>query len=192
MEEGDQETLALWSEFRDLSIVKYKQIYERINVAFDIYSGESQYSLEQMRKVMKELEDLELLDRENGARIINFKTLTPAIIEKSDGSMLYLSRDIAAAIDRHEVFSFDRMFYIVGNQQDYHFKQLFKILEMMGKPWAGNCTHLNFGLIKSKNGNMSTRNGSVVFLEDILNTTKEEMHGAMKVQQSPYNRFILF
>lgn len=186
METGDQETLALWSEFRNLSIVKYKEIYKRINCEFDIYSGESQYTLAQMSSVIRELEESGLLVRENGARVVHLEGLTTALIEKSDGSMLYLSRDIAAAIDREQEFMFDRMFYIVGGQQDHHFKQLFKIISMMGKPWADKLTHLNFGLIKSSSGNMSTRNGSVVFLEDILNVTKEEMHTAMKANEKKY------
>lgn len=185
MEDGDKETLALWAEFRDLSIVKYKEIYHRINCDFDIYSGESCYSLEQMKAVIDELDELNLLERENGARIIKLESGV-AVIEKSDGSMLYLSRDIAAAIDRQSEFSFDHQYYIVGGQQDHHFKQLFEILKLMGKPWAEKLTHLNFGLIKSATGNMSTRQGSVVFLEDILNQTKEEMHTAMKTNEKKY------
>ncbi|KAJ3287745.1 hypothetical protein HK104_008471 [Borealophlyctis nickersoniae] len=176
------------NRFRDLSIVKYKEIYGRLNVAFDIYSGESQYSLNQMRDVLDELKDLGLLVPDSGALIVDLKQhkLGTAVIGKTDGSMLYLSRDIAAAIERQDIYNFDDMFYVVGSQQDHHFRQLFKILELMGKPWAEHCHHINFGMIKSKDGNMSTRKGTVVFLEDILDNVKEEMHGVMKKNETKY------
>jgi arginyl-tRNA synthetase len=188
MEDGDKDALALWQRFRDLSIVKYKEIYSRLNVSFDIYSGESQYSLGQMKSVLDELDNLGLLVRDQGALMVDLKKfdLGAAIIGKTDGSMLYLSRDIAANIERKRVYDFDEMFYVVGSQQEHHFKQLFKILELMGKEWAGKCHHINFGMIKSKDGNMSTRKGTVVFLEDILNHVQEEMHGVMKKNETKY------
>ena len=184
MEDGDVEAIKLWKEFRDLSIEKYKQIYDRLNVAFDIYSGESQYSLTQMQSVLNELKDLGLLVPCDGAQVVDLKPqgLGTAVIGKSDGSMLYLSRDIAAAIERHEQFQFDKMFYVVANQQDHHFKQLFKILELMGKEWSSKCEHINFGMIKG----MATRKGNVVFLEDMLNQTKDEMHAVMQKTADKY------
>ena len=188
MEDGESTALDLWQRFRDLSIVKYKEIYSRLNVSFDIYSGESQYSLSQMRSVLDELSSLGLLIPDDGALMVDLKQfkLGAAIIGKTDGSMLYLSRDIAANIERKKLYDFDEMFYIVGSQQDHHFSQLFKILELMGKDWAGKCHHINFGMIKSKDGNMSTRKGSVVFLEEILNQVQDEMHSVMKRNESRY------
>ncbi|KAL2916540.1 arginyl-tRNA synthetase [Polyrhizophydium stewartii] len=188
MEDGDAHAYGLWKRFRDLSIVKYKEIYGRLNVQFDIYSGESQYSLGQMRDVLHELQDLGLLVPDQGALIVDLKQfdLGVAVIGKTDGSLLYLSRDIAAAIDRKKVFDFDRMFYVVGNQQIHHFKQLFKILELQGKTWAEKCEHIGFGIIRSKDGNMSTRKGTVVFLEDILDEAGSHMHEQMRKNEVKY------
>ncbi|KAL5031979.1 hypothetical protein BDV3_000386 [Batrachochytrium dendrobatidis] len=192
MEDGDEHAYNLWKRFRDLSIVKYKEVYGRLNVHFDIYSGESQYSLSQMRSVMNELQNVGLLVPDQGALIVDLKEykLGVAVIGKTDGSLLYLSRDIAAACDRKDTFDFDHMFYVVGTQQDHHFKQLFKILELQGKTWVDRCSHIGFGLIKSKDGNMSTRRGTVVFLEDILNTVRDEMHANMKKNEHKYAQVV--
>jgi arginyl-tRNA synthetase len=190
MEDGDKEAMQIWQTFRDLSIVAYKQIYSRINVEFDVYSGESQYSMNQMRDSVNELQDKGLLKPDGGALIVDLKdySLGTAVIGKTDGSMLYLSRDIAAASDRHEFYDFDKMFYCVGAAQDHHFRQLFKILELTGKQWVSKCQHIGFGLIKSKDGNMSTRKGTVVFLSDILDHVKEEMHTVMQKNEEKYKQ----
>ncbi|KAI8904377.1 hypothetical protein EDD86DRAFT_213251 [Gorgonomyces haynaldii] len=184
MEDGDEEAYGLWKRFRDLSIVKYKQIYERLNISFDLFSGESQYSLSQMQDVMDELHDKNLLVTLDGAQVVDLKPwdIGTAVIGKSDGSLLYLSRDIAAAQDRKKNYGFDEMYYVVASQQDHHFKQLFKILELLGKTWYQTCFHINFGMIEG----MSTRKGNVVFLEDILDQTKEEMHNVMKKNEQKY------
>ncbi|KAI8810101.1 hypothetical protein BJ742DRAFT_770531 [Cladochytrium replicatum] len=188
MEDGDPEAIALWSKFRQLSIEKYEEIYSRINVHFDTFSGESEYPASRTLPVIKELRDLGLLVPDKGAEIVdlNEHNLGVALVAKSDGAMLYLSRDIAAAIDRQEQYQFDKSFYVVGTAQALHFQQLFKILELMGKPWAANCQHIQFGMIKSKDGEMSTRKGRVVFLEDILNQTQEMMHEVMQENAAKY------
>lgn len=141
-----------------------------------------------MNDILKELRSMGLLEESHGAEIVNLESHGhgKALITKSDGSMLYLSRDIAAAIDRYNKYHFDQMYYIVANQQDLHFKQLFTILSLMGLPWAKQCTHISFGMIKSKDGNMSSRKGTVVFLEDILNNVKEEMHDVMRANENKY------
>jgi len=189
MEDGDEEALALWSKFRNLSIVKYKEIYGRLNVNFDVYSGESMFSAG-MIEVLNQLKELNLLELSEGAQIVNLKPykLGAAIIAKTDGTTLYITRDIAAAISRYRAYKFDSMYYIVGAQQDHHFRQLFKILELMGMPWASQCHHINFGLVKSKDGQMSTRKGTVVFLEEILDATKNEMHDVMKKNEAKYKQ----
>jgi arginyl-tRNA synthetase len=140
-----------------------------------------------MKNVLEELKALKLLKPDQGALMVDLNEykLGAAIIGKTDGSMLYLSRDIAANIHRKSYYDFDEMFYVVGAQQEHHFKQLFTILELMGRD-ASSCHHINFGLIKSKDGNMSTRKGSVVFLEDILNQVQEEMHSVMKKNETKY------
>ncbi|KAJ2991097.1 hypothetical protein HDV02_003991, partial [Globomyces sp. JEL0801] len=188
MEDNDEDSLRLWQKFRDLSIVAYTKTYGRLNVKFDVYSGESQYRLGKMQKVLDELRDKGLLKPDNGAQIIDLKPYGhgTAVIAKTDGSLLYLSRDIAAAVDRYENYHFDKLFYVVGATQSHHFNQLFKILELMGKPWADKCVHIGSGLIKSKDGSMSTRKGTVVFLQDILDNVQEEMHTVMKKNEKKY------
>ncbi|KAJ3129356.1 hypothetical protein HK101_005240, partial [Irineochytrium annulatum] len=191
MEEGDKQALGLWQRFMDLSILKYREIYGRVNVSFDVYSGEAEYSAKQMRGVVDKLKELNLLTLSDGAQIIdlNEHKLGAAIIEKSGtGGMLYISRDIAAAIDREKIYKFDNMYYVVGTQQEHHFKQLFKILELLGLPWADKCQHIGFGMIKSKDGSMSTRKGQVVFLEDLLNQVQESMLEVMKKNEVKYNQ----
>ncbi|KAI8854537.1 hypothetical protein BC829DRAFT_424517 [Chytridium lagenaria] len=191
MEAGDEEALKLWQKFRDLSIEKYTDVYGRVNVSFDVYSGESKYSANQMRETVDKLNILGLLTPSDGAKIVDLNQykLGAAIIEKRDGGgMLYISRDIAAAVDRQKQYQFDNMFYVVGNQQEDHFRKLFKILELMGLPWAERCKHIGFGMIKSKDGNMSTRKGTVVFLEEILNHVQESMLEVMKKNEVKYNQ----
>ncbi|KAJ3093598.1 hypothetical protein HK100_006533 [Physocladia obscura] len=192
MEEGDPVSLELWQKFVDLSIVKYREIYSRVNVGFDVYSGESKYSAKLMRGVVDRLKELDLLKLDQGAQIVDLNAykLGGAIIEKSNGGMMYLSRDVAAAIARQKEYKFDNMVYVVGAQQDFHFKQLFKILELMGLPWAEKCQHVNFGMIKSKDGNMSTRKGTVVFLEDILDAVQESMLAVMKKNEAKFAQIV--
>ena len=185
MEQGDAEVLDLWRRFRDLSILKYREIYARLNVDFDVYSGESFYS-EHMKEVIQMLEEKELLREDRGAKIIDLKPykLTPAVIVKSDGTTLYITRDIAAAIDRKRSYSFDKLCYVTGAGQGVHFAQLFKILELMGFDWHRQCEHVNFGMVKG----MKTRKGEVVFLEDILNEAKRCMHEVMQRNQEKYSQ----
>ncbi|KAJ3395463.1 hypothetical protein HDU92_005716 [Lobulomyces angularis] len=186
MEDGDADALKLWQRFRDMSITKYREVYGRLNIMFDIYSGESQYSYEQCKEVLDELQGKNLLVPSDGALIVDLteRNLGTAVIGKSDGSLLYLSRDIAAAISRHEIYNFDKLYYVVASQQNHHFKQLFTILEEMGKPWVKNCEHINFGMILD----MSTRRGNVVFLEELLDATQESMHEVMKKNEEKYNQ----
>eukprot|EP01087_Luapelamoeba_hula_P012119 TRINITY_DN3368_c0_g1_i1.p1 TRINITY_DN3368_c0_g1~~TRINITY_DN3368_c0_g1_i1.p1 ORF type:complete len:605 (-),score=98.28 TRINITY_DN3368_c0_g1_i1:154-1929(-) len=181
MEQGDQEALALWKKFRDLSIDEYKLLYKRLNVDFDIYSGESMFG-EGMIASVKHLEEKGLLTEDAGAYIIDLKAhkLNSTIVKKSDGTTLYITRDIAAATERQKEYNFEKMYYVVGAQQDLHFKQLFKILELMGHDWAKTCEHVNFGMVLG----MSTRSGTAVFLSDILEAAQEAMLNKM---QDPKN-----
>ncbi len=180
MENGEEEALALWTRFRLLSIEKYKDIYNRLNVQFDIYSGESQYE-ERMKKSIQELREKNLMTESKGAMVIDMSAsgLGTPLVLKSDGATLYLTRDIAAAEHRFEEWKLDKSIYIVCSQQDLHLKQLFKAMEMMGKPFAKHMLHINFGFVKG----MKTRKGQVVFLDDILDDAKEVMLGVM--QQNP-------
>lgn len=178
MEDGDKEVLSLWERFRALSIEEYKKMYKRLNVEFDVYSGESQMS-EGMKGAVKTMEEKKLLTTDaKGGEIVDLQKfkLGCAVIKKKDGATLYITRDLAAAKARHEEYKFDKSIYVVAAQQDLHFKQLFKMLEMMGYEWSNKCVHVNFGMV---NG-MKTRKGQVVFLEEILNEAKAVMLDKME------------
>ncbi|KAI8364396.1 hypothetical protein BD560DRAFT_373139 [Blakeslea trispora] len=183
MEDGSEDALALWRRFRDLSIVKYREIYARLNIHFDVYSGESQVG-EGMAKALQMLEACNLLEESEGARIINMEkyNLGSAVVQKRDGTTLYLTRDIGAAAERFEKYKFDKMIYVVASQQDLHLKQLFKTLELLKFEWANRLEHVNFGMVLG----MSTRKGTVVFLEDILEEAKETMHEVMRRNPAKY------
>ncbi|KAI8647713.1 hypothetical protein BD408DRAFT_439151 [Parasitella parasitica] len=183
MEDGDENALALWRRFRDLSIFKYKQIYGRLNIHFDVYSGESQVG-EHMTRAMKLLDDCQLLEKSEGALIIDMEKykLGKTVVQKKDGTTLYLTRDIGAAMKRYEEFKFDKMIYVVASQQNLHLQQLFKTLEMLNLEFADKLEHVNFGMVLG----MSTRKGTVVFLEDILEEAKNTMHEVMKKNEKKY------
>jgi len=183
MELGDQEALSLWQRFRDLSIVKYQEVYKRLNVEFDIYSGESQYE-ERMKASIEELAQKGLLKDSKGAQVIDMEAfgLGFPLVRKSDGATLYLTRDIAAAAHRFEEWDLAKSIYIVSSQQDLHLAQLFKAMDLMGKPWAKNMVHINYGLVKG----MKTRKGQVVFLDDIIDEAREVMLDVMKQNPEKY------
>lgn len=185
MEDGDETALALWSRFRELSITKYKSTYARLNIHFDIYSGESQVT-ESMGRALELLKEKELIKSSDGAFIYDLSQhkLGTVVIQKQDGATLYMTRDIGAAIERYEKFHFDSMIYVVASQQDLHLKQLFKILELMNFEWASKCQHINFGLV---NG-ISTRKGTAVFLEEILDEAKKTMHEVMQKNEKKYSQ----
>lgn len=186
LENGDGRAQALWARFRELSIEKYKETYARLNIRYDTYSGESQVSRESMNKAAKVLEEKGLSQKDEGAVIIDLtkhnKKLGKAIIQKKDGTTLYLTRDIGAAMERWDQYKFDKMIYVVACQQDLHLQQLFAILKLMGLEWADRCVHVNFGMVLG----MSTRAGTVVFLDDILKDTKDSMHAVMKSNPEKY------
>ncbi|KAM9971703.1 hypothetical protein ACTFIW_011686 [Dictyostelium discoideum] len=184
MEDGDAEALAIWRRFRDLSIVKYKDIYNRLNVKFDIYAGESLVT-EGMTIEFKKLQDKNLLEDSQGAKVIDLSKpnkLGKVLVQKTDGTTLYITRDIAAAVDRKNNIGFDKMYYVVASQQDFHFRQLFDILGKMDYQWQKDLTHINYGMVKG----MSTRKGTVVFLEDILNKTQKKMLKIMKQNEQKF------
>lgn len=183
MEDGEESALALWRRFRDLSIVKYREVYDRLNIHFDVYSGESQVG-DGMARAMQKLADDGLLEDSEGAKVINLEKfkLGKTVVQKRDGTTLYLTRDIGAAWERYERFKFDKMIYVVASQQDLHLKQLFKTLDLMNFEWAKKCEHINFGMVQG----MSTRKGTVVFLEDILNDAQDIMHDVMRKNEVKY------
>ncbi|CAP80899.1 hypothetical protein E8E15_010454 [Penicillium rubens] len=190
MEDGDPEALALWRKFRDLSIEKYKQTYARLNIDFDVYSGESQIKSESMTDAYKLMEQAGVSEKSEGAVIVDFtkhgaKKLGKAIIVRKDGTPLYLTRDIGAITERDNEYHFDKMIYVVAAQQDLHLAQLFKVTELMGhKDLASRCQHINFGMVRG----MSTRKGTVKFLDDILRDVGDKMHEVMKKNEVKYSQ----
>ena len=173
LEEGDRKAVTFWRAFKELSLEQFKDLYKKMNIVFDVYSGESMYNKE-MVDVIKELKEKKLLQKSEGALIVDLKkyNLGVSLIQKSDGATLYATRDLAAAISRYKKYKFDKMVYEVGQEQKLHFKQLFKILELMGYNWAKNCLHVEHGLYLGKDGKkFATRKGKTIFMEDILNDT---------------------
>ena len=146
-----------------------------MGIDFDSYAGESFYS-DKMDAVIDRLEEKGLLQDSEGAKIVDLEEykMPPALIKKSDGSTLYITRDLAAAIYRKETYNFYKNIYVVGSQQNLHFQQMFQVLELMGFDWAKDCIHIPFGMVSLEDGTMSTRRGRVVFLEDVLNKAIEK------------------
>ncbi|CCG22740.1 tRNA-Arg synthetase [Candida orthopsilosis Co 90-125] len=188
MEDGDEAALKIWERFRDLSIEKYVDTYARLNIVYDYYSGESQVPQQKMKDATKLFEEKGLVHVDRGAKLIDLskfnKKLGKALVEKSDGTSLYLTRDVGEAIKRYETYKFDKMIYVVASQQDLHCAQFFEILKQMGFDWAQNLEHINFGMVQG----MSTRKGNVVFLDNILQETKEKMHDVMKKNEDKYKQ----
>lgn len=175
LEKGEPEEVALWQWFRDESLKEFTRVYKMLGIEFDSYNGESFYS-DKMPRFVEELKAKGLLEESQGAQIVNLEEygMPPALITKSDGSTLYITRDIAAAVYRKETYDFYKNLYIVASQQNLHFQQWIKILELMGYEWAKDCVHIPFGLVSLEEGTMSTRHGRVVFLEDVLNRAVDE------------------
>lgn len=175
LERGEPEELELWKWFRSESLKEFSRVYEMLGISFDSYDGESFYS-DKMSQILAELKEKGLLETSRGAEIVDLEPygLTPALVTKSDGSSLYITRDLAAAVYRKKTYGFHKNIYVVGSQQILHFKQWIKILELMGYDWAQDCVHVPFGMVSLEEGTMSTRSGRVVFLEDVLRKAVEK------------------
>ncbi|MBK5247207.1 MAG: arginine--tRNA ligase, partial [Peptostreptococcaceae bacterium] len=175
LENGEPEEVELWKWFREESLKEFSRVYKMLGIEFDSYAGESFYS-DKMERVVNMLKDANLLKESEGAQIVDLEeyNMSPALIMKRDGSTLYITRDIAAAVYRKEHYNFHKNLYIVASQQNLHFKQWIKIIELMGNDWAKDCVHIPFGLVSLEEGTMSTRHGRVVYLEEVLNRAVEQ------------------
>jgi len=169
LEQGNAEALSLWKWFKTVSLSSFQGIYSKLGVTFDSYDGESFYN-DKMYAVIEELESHNLLEQSDGAQVVSLdhENLSPCLIKKSDGATLYATRDLAAAIYRKQTYQFTRSLYIVGNEQTLHFKQLKAVLRKLGYEWSEQMKHINFGMMRLEGKKMSTRKGSVVYLEDVL------------------------
>ncbi|MEG0551158.1 MAG: arginine--tRNA ligase [Vagococcus sp.] len=170
LEEDDPEAVRLWTWFRGESLSEFQKVYDMLGVTFDSYNGEAFFN-DKMEPVIKELEDKNLLVSDQGADIVSLEKydLNPALIRKSDGATLYMTRDLAAANYRIDNYNFAEALYVVGNEQSIHFKQLKAVLKEMGHDWSDNIKHVPFGLITSGGKKLSTRKGNVILLEEVLN-----------------------
>ena len=169
IEDGDPEALEIFSWFKDITLKDAARVYDLLGVSFDSYAGESFY-IDKMEPVIQELRDKGLLTLSEGAQVVDLSedNMPPCLIIKKDGTTIYATRDITAAIYRQNTYHFDKCLYVVAYQQDLHFRQFFRVLEKMGYPWAKDCVHVSFGMVSFEGAALSTRKGNTVHLEDLL------------------------
>ena len=169
LEDDDQEALELWQWFRDESLVEFNRIYEKLDVHFDSFNGEAFYN-DKMDEAIQILEEKGLLQESKGAQIVDLESynLPPALIRKTDGATLYITRDIATAMYRKRTYDFVKSIYVVGQEQINHFKQLKAVLKEMGFDWSDDMTHVTFGLVTKDKKKLSTRKGNIILLEPTL------------------------
>jgi arginyl-tRNA synthetase len=169
LEDGDSESLKLWEWFKNESLLEFNKTYDLLGIkSFDSYNGEAFYN-DKMDAVVEELEKKDLLETSDGAEIVRLNDeMPPALIKKSDGATLYITRDLAAAFYRKNNYNFDEALYVVGNEQTLHFSQLKAVLTKMGYDWSQNVHHISFGLILQDGKKMSTRQGKSIKLHDVL------------------------
>ena len=181
LENGDEESVRLWNWFKDISLMEFQKVYDKLKVEFDSYRGEAYHS-QFIDDVVKELEDKNLLVESDGCKIVNLDKydLPPALILKSNSSSTYITRDIATALTRKKDYNFYKNIYVVATQQKLHFQQLKAVLEEMGYEWAKDCIHVSFGMVSVKDNflgtsaKLSTREGNVIFLNDVLEKSVEK------------------
>ncbi|WP_423983726.1 arginine--tRNA ligase [Granulicatella adiacens] len=174
LEDGDPEAVRLWEWFRSESLKEFNRVYDLLGVTFDSYNGEAFYN-DKMDVVVDMLEDANLLKVDNGATIVDLEKydLPPALIKKSDGATLYMTRDLAAANYRKNTYDFAKCIYVVGMEQSNHFKQLKAVLKELNLPWAETIVHIPFGLITLNGKKLSTRKGKIILLEGVLKEATE-------------------
>ncbi|KRL38582.1 arginine--tRNA ligase [Liquorilactobacillus uvarum] len=169
LEDGDPEAISLWKWFRSESLKSFMKIYNKLGVEFDSFNGEAFYN-DKMDEVVSLLEQKNLLQESRGAQIVDLSeyNLNPALIKKTDGATLYITRDLAAAIYRKRTYNFVQSLYVVGNEQTNHFKQLKAVLKELGEDWSDDIHHIPFGLITQGGKKLSTRAGRVILLDEVL------------------------
>lgn len=177
IESGDKEANEIFEWFKSLTLAYVNKIYRRLGVKFDSYNGERFYS-DKMQPVIEELEEKGLLKESEGAKIVDLEEygMPPCLILRSDGASLYATRDLAAAYYRKDTYDFYKCLYVVAYQQNLHFKQIFKVLELLGKDWAKDMVHVAYGMVSLEDGAMSTRKGKVVWLEDVIEKCVEKAY----------------
>ena len=166
LEDGNEEAVSLWKRFTEVSLKEFNKTYKLLGVdKFDSYAGESFYN-DKMDSVVEELEQKHLLEVDDGASIVRLDNMPPALIKRSDGATLYITRDLAALFYRKKTYNFTEALYCVGNEQTLHFNQLNAVVEKMGYDFRA--THIGFGMVLQDGKKMSTRHGKSVKLQDVL------------------------
>lgn len=175
IEDGNEEALALFNMFKELTLKEVGKVYDRLDITFDSYNGEAFYN-DKMAPVLDELRAQNLVTVSEGAEIVDLSeyNMSPCLLVKADGATLYATRDLAAAFYRKNTYDFYKCLYVVAYQQNLHFKQFFKVIELMGKEWHKDLVHVPFGMVSLEDGTMSTRKGKVVWLKDVLDKAVEK------------------
>lgn len=170
LEEGDPEATHLWQWFRDESMIEFNRLYKELDIQFDSFNGEAFYN-DKMDSIVETLQNKGLLKESQGAQVVDLQKYGiehPALIKKSDGATLYITRDLAAAVYRKNTYHFAKAIYVVGNEQAAHFKQLKAVLDAMDYSWSKDVTHVPFGLVTKEGQKLSTRKGNVILLEPTI------------------------
>ena len=181
LEDGNEENIALWRWFVDVSLQEYQKTYKQLNIEFDSYKGESFYT-DKMPAQVQKLRDMGLLKIDDGASIVDLETygMPPCLILKRDGSTLYPTRDIAAAVYRKNEYDFDKMIYVTSAGQSLHFAQWFKVVELMGYDWHDKLVHVPYGTVSINGAKLATRTGNVILLRDLFAESIAKVESIMK------------
>ncbi len=181
LEMGDPDNIELWKWFKDISLKEYEKTYAQLGITFDSYLGESFYT-DKMPAQVQKLRDMGLMKIDDGASIVDLSEykMPPCLILKRDGSTLYPTRDIAAAVYRHDTYNFDKCVYVTADQQSLHFKQWFKVVELMGYDWYDKLVHVPYGTISVAGVKLSTRHGNVLLLRDVFGQAVDKVRSVIE------------
>lgn len=180
IESGDKYAVGLFERFKAITLEQAKKVYDRLNIEFDSYLGESFY-VDKVSAVEDKLRAAGLLKISEGAEIVELgDDMPPALVRRSDGASLYIARDLAAAYYRRDTYGFDKCLYVVASHQALHFRQLFAVLKLLGEKWADDMVHVSYGMVSVEGAALSTRRGNVLFLSDVLNAAVEKAEEIIK------------